>query len=150
MIIKVFLFVLFVWACEGYSTNVRYDYVWTTKSIDYYLWNENPDKINILEPLVNTTLSTLETNVGNLITWKRVTEAQARSKDRYIVFVLAKARCITSTFAAKAGSIIPLSNEYGCDTYTGIHNILRALGWFKFWGNIEDCGKNNLFASTIG
>uniref|UniRef100_A0AC34GD57 Uncharacterized protein n=1 Tax=Panagrolaimus sp. ES5 TaxID=591445 RepID=A0AC34GD57_9BILA len=129
MVIQILLLFLFGSTCAAHYTTVLYKYVWTTKTIDYFLWNENPEKIIELESLVNLTLSTLEKDVGPLITWKRVTPAEAKSKDRYFMFVFVKSDCITSSFAAKGGSIIPLSyNENDCDVYTNIHNILRALG----------------------
>uniref|UniRef100_A0A914XV89 Uncharacterized protein n=1 Tax=Panagrolaimus superbus TaxID=310955 RepID=A0A914XV89_9BILA len=129
MIIKIFTTILLVGICSAYYTNVLYKYVWTTKSIEYFAWDENPDKIVDLEALISLTLSTLEKDVGPLITWKRVPSDVAQSKDRYVMFGFAESECITSNFASKGGSIIPLSyNENGCDIYTNIHNILTALG----------------------
>lgn len=66
---------------------------------------------------------------GNFIQWPEISEDEATSKNRYIVFMLEKYECGETAATDKGGVYLPFSNLPECNA-TNIRNLMNGLGKF--------------------
>ena len=114
------------------STNVKNDYIWYTKSIDYVFEANSPEEEKLLSDLFFAAKDELEKSVGHLISWTLISKDLAKNIDRYLIIYLEKYNCGHVTPSKNTATMLPLSNAEICDTNTNLRNILMALGLFFF------------------